>query len=189
MRIRQVAAAGAALVAVLGFAPALAGCSVHPDAAAVVDGREISPAQVALATEQVAEVIVGPGGTTLPENTILQFLIDAPFYLAAAEEAGVGVTAEFAADAMDENMANRGLEPLAWSNESIEVARYVLVLQELSGLDDGGAAAVGAQEAMLAADVVVNPRYGVRNEETGFIDSAPPAWVVTAESQASGTAQ
>ena len=175
MRARKLVA-GAALAVVV----ALAGCSVHPGAAAVVDGREITPDQVEVATTQLAQVLQSAEGGTLGEQAILQFLIDAPYYAAAADDAGVGIELDEARDLMDENLAGRGLEPVAWSDESVAVGRHVLVLNALVGLDDGGAAAAAGEDAALAADVTVNPRYGQRDPETGFIGDLAPDWIVAA---------
>lgn len=153
-------------------------CSVSPGAAAVVDGREISTGSVAVATEQLRDLLQGPTGATLPEPTVLQLLIDAPYFIDAAEAAGAGVSVEEARSEMDANLRARGLEPPDWTAESVEVARYVLVLNALAGLDDDGAALAEGERAVRDADVRVNPRYGQRDATTGFISDVTPAWLV-----------
>ncbi len=174
MRARRMLAA-AALVAAAVTSTA---CSAPPGAAAVVDGRRIDADAVSVATDQLRDLLQGPTGATLPEPTVLQLLIDAPFFIDAAEEAGVGISAEEARSEMDANLRAREIEPPDWSPESIDVARYVLVLSALGGLDDEGEARAGAEAAARAADVRVNPRYGERDATTGFIEDATPAWLV-----------
>lgn len=178
MRARRTLAVGAALVA----AWAVAGCSVHPGTAAVVDGREISPDDVTDATDQLTPIY--GGGAPIDPRTMLTVLIQAPFFTAAADEAGVGVGAEEARASLDEMMEAADVAAPEWHDATVEVQRFVLALEALGSSDGGDVLATEALDAVRAADVDVNPRYGAWDEEAATVSPAVSGWVVPAESDA-----
>ena len=171
MRARKLVA-GAALAVVV----ALAGCSVHPGTtAAVVDGREISPRDLEVAAEELTPIY--GGGAPIDERTMLTVLILAPFFTAAADEAGVGVDAEDARESLTELMAAAEAPVPEWHEATIEAQRFVLAQQALGGVQDGGEFAVDALEAVRAADVDVNPRYGAWDDDAAAVGPAAPDWI------------
>ncbi|GIG38650.1 hypothetical protein [Cellulomonas phragmiteti] len=169
-RVRVVAAA----VVVGGV---LAGCAGQPGAAAVVDGRTITTAELATAYEQLTPIFNGAG----PQD-VLGVLITEPFAAQVAADEGVGVNDEqamallrqVAVQAVGEE---RGAA-LEFGPGAIAVARYSLAASALQDLPDAQGAAEAYQERVAAADIEVNPRYGEFTDDLVVAPPAAPSWVV-----------
>lgn len=167
--------------AVLAGGALLAGCSGHPGAAAVVDGRTISADELATASEQLLPIFRGAA-----TQDLLGVLITEPYATAVAADRGVGVSDEQARELLRTVTAQALGEEAAADAEfgegALAVARYSLAATALQDLPDAQAAAEDFQERVDAADVEVNPRFGTF--EAGVV-AAPtlPSWVVGADAQ------
>lgn len=164
----------AAVVAAGGL---LAGCSGQPGAAAVVDGRTITTAELAETHEQLAPIYNGARA-----QDVLGVLITEPFAAEVAAEAGVGVNDEqalallrtVAVQALGEE---KGAE-LEFGPGAIAIGRYSLATSALQDLDDPQAAATDYQERVAAADIEVNPRFGDFTDALVVAPPTTPSWVV-----------
>jgi hypothetical protein len=168
MRRMRVRSRGAALAAV-GLAVGLAGCSVHPGAAAVVDGRTISEDYVADAADDLG----------LGVQQALSLIIAAPYYLAAAEASGVAATAE-EAHAAAEAGEFAGVDSEAeLSDGAVEIIQLAVTAQSLSELDEGSELMREANAVVVGLDMDINPRYGSMNPENGLVSLVDLPWIVT----------
>ena len=155
----------------------LAGCAGQPGAAAVVDGRTITTAELATAYEQLEPIFNGAGA-----QDVLGVLITEPFAAEVAAERGVGVNDDEALEllrsvsvqALGEERGNA----LEFGPAAIAVGRYSLAASALQGLDDAQAAAEDYQERVAAADVQVNPRFGEFTDDLVVAPPPAPSWVV-----------
>lgn len=169
-----------AVVAFVGVAGLLGGCSVSPGDAAVVGDRHISQAYVEQATTQLAPLLSNP-----EPASVLSVLVVAPSFIDAAAEHGVGASSDEARTLLEESAASAGLDPVpAFGEAALEVALFSLALQNLQGLPDGDAVVAEVQAATAALDVDVNPRYGTLDTATGQISATTPDWIVPAETVA-----
>lgn len=164
--MRRFTVGAAVLVGVL----ALSGCGVDAGAAAVVDGRRISVAEVQQATEQVNRIVSADGRFT--QRVSLSYLIVEPYLVAEAAEAGVGVTQDQAVRIFSQfRYKDPRTGSTTPSDAAVALVRAVLAVNVLQGstLTDGATPLPAAQgEAAMqqvvadlqAADITVNPRYG-----------------------------
>ena len=155
-------------------AASLAGCSSLSGVAAVVDGREISIADL-----QQATVEVTPYATNATPAGVLMVLVSAGPFEAAAEKAGVAVSVPTAREAL-KKLAEQKLpgQTVDFGAGAIEVMRASIVRDNLDKLADG-AAIIAATEAEIAKlDVTINPRYG--SFANGTISPAAYPWIVAA---------
>lgn len=157
---------GVLAVAGVAFAALLAGCSAHPGTAAVVDGRTISQEYLDETYDEV-----NAQGIAIDKPTMLVLIIAAPYFIEAADENGVGVSAgeaRTAAVTLTEG-AGDGL---------VEFLRLQLALQNLRNLPDGEAVVVEVDQRVRALEMDINPRYGELNPDTAEIERAPLPWIV-----------
>lgn len=166
-----------ATVAVVAVGGLLAACSGQPGAAAVVDGRTITTAELATAYEELAPLFNGAGA-----QDVLGVLITEPFAVQVAADEGVGVNDEQAL-ALLRDVAERALgaeeaAALEFGPGSLAIARYSLATSALQDLPDAQAVIEGYQERVLAADIEVNPRYGEFTENLAVTPPVAPSWVV-----------
>lgn len=171
---------GVRLVAAMVTATAvLAGCSGHPGAAAVVDGRTISTSELAAAFEELRPLYNGAG----PQD-VLGVLITEPFATELAAEVGTGVSDQQARDLLEQVAAQALGEEAAAGREfgpgALAVARYSVAVSELQGVDDPQAAIAEYQSRVLAADIEVNPRFGEFGENIQVAPPVTPTWIVPA---------
>lgn len=159
---RWAAVAAVALVAT-------AGCSVHPGAAAVVDGRTITQEYTQNASDDLG----------LDAGRTLSLLIAAPYFIDAAEANGVPVSPEDARAAVqDMRSANGGDAQAPIRAGAIEIMRLVLASQALSGLADGAQIQSDTNAHVLGLKMDINPRYGEMDLSSGLIARPPLPWIV-----------
>ena len=163
MRLSKLAAVAAvALVAT-------AGCSVHPGAAAVVDGRTITQEYTQNASDDLG----------LDAGRTLSLLIAAPYFIDAAEANGVPVSPEDARAAVqDMRSANGGDAQAPIRAGAIEIMRLVLASQALSVLADGAQIQSDTNAHVLGLKMDINPRYGEMDLSSGLIARPPLPWIV-----------
>ncbi|MBO9569902.1 MAG: hypothetical protein J7503_13930 [Cellulomonas iranensis] len=155
----------------------LAGCSGQPGAAAVVDGRTISTAELARADEELKPIFQGAG-----TNDVLGVLINEPFATEVAAERGVGVSDEQALDLLrsvtEQALGAEAAADAEFGEGALAVARYSLAVTGLRDVPDAQDAMLEYQEKISAADVEVNPRFGDYTPETGVTAPVAPSWIV-----------
>ena len=163
MRLSKwVAVAAVALVAT-------AGCSVHPGAAAVVDGRTITQEYTQDASEDLG----------LDAGRTLSLLIAAPYYVEMAENSGVGVSADDARTAVHDGLLGEGTDPdVQLGDGAIEIVRLVLADQAVSPLPDGAQIRADTDARISGLDMDINPRYGEMDPASGLIGQVPRPWIV-----------
>jgi len=167
------------VVGAVVVAASLAACSVHPGAAAIVDGTVISQDELETAQRELAPILSGAS-----PSDVLGVLIAAPDYVQAASDNGVGVSIEDA-EALLASVApaDEGTSTPAYSAGSIEVARFSLATSKLQALDGGDAILADALAKVGSRDVTVNPRYGTFAADTGRVTLVDPDWIVQAPTQ------
>ncbi|HYQ76787.1 hypothetical protein [Cellulomonas sp.] len=163
-------------VGVLAVAGALAACGGgRPGAAAVVDGRSIPTSEVETATQELGPVLQG-----VSASAILGVLIQEPTVAAAASDAGVAVSDEQAADALDQQVEAAGGDAQEFSPASVRVMRYLLEIQGLQGASDADTLLASLQEDLGSLDFTVNPRFGSA-DELGTVGTTTYPWLVSAD--------
>lgn len=170
MRVRPFAAA----VSVAGLLM-LTGCAGDPGAAAVVDGRTITRAEVEAAHDDLA---AGGGVST---GQALWILAIAPLFIDAAAAEGVGVSEDQARQALVEGNEEAGGADSEVADSTVQIARAILSSQALEGLENGGEVLSGVEEDIMALDIEVNPRYGDLDQEAGTIAPSVAPWIVGTE--------
>ena len=165
MRMRRAAVAGA----VLGLAAVTAGCSTHPGAAAVVDGHEISEAELAGAVADFADLF------EVTPADLLNVLVVMAASGDVAEANGIAVSGPDALAALEE----QGIDTGDFTAGGVEVARYIAMVAAAQEHEDVAQIGADLDAARLAADIDVNPRYGELDETTGSIVEVVPAWIFT----------
>ena len=159
MRSKWVALTGVVLVAT-------AGCSVHPGAAAVVDGRTISQDYL---QETATDLGMEPGQA-------LYLLISATSFIEAAEVHDVAVSTGDARAALE---AQLGAEVTAeLSAGALEVMRMAMSAQALSTLPDGATLVEETGAAALGLPMDINPRYGNVDSELSQVARPELPWIV-----------
>jgi peptidyl-prolyl cis-trans isomerase SurA len=161
--LKAAAAAAVAAVALAACTPAQAG------AAAVIGDRRISTSEVSQATQGIKQgnpqLAQGKG----LDRTVLFFLVISPYVLSAAEQNGVGVSADTA----------RQMLPNAQDPDpgAVRVLRTFVALQQLqqAGKND---ALTQIQKDVTAAKPELNPRYGTFDVKQMAVVDAPPNWIV-----------
>ena len=169
-----------ALLALGVLVAVLSGCSGRPGAAAVVDGREISVADL-----QAATVDLAPYLKDATQASVLMALLEAPSFERAATEHGVGATQKQAVDRLDQvakaaaSAGTARARTTAFSAGAIEVVRYALAQQNLQALPDAADITAQVAKKLGALDVQVNPRYGTVDLATGNVKPPSYPWLVT----------
>lgn len=157
---------GAPTVVGVALAALLAGCSAHPGTAAIVDGRTISQADLDEAYDEA-----NAQGIEVDKPTMLVLLIAAPYFIEAASENDVGVSAGEALAAAETLTEDPG-------DGFIEFVRVELALENLQNLPDGDEVITEIDEYVRDLEMDINPRYGELNPETAEIARAPLPWIV-----------
>ncbi|MBF0688965.1 MAG: hypothetical protein IR158_14515 [Cellulomonas sp.] len=177
MTVRRTRGRGRVVAAVVAAGGLLAGCSGQPGAAAVVDGRTITTAELAATQEELAPIFAGARA-----QDVLGVLITEPFALEVAADEGVGVNDEEARELLRTVSVQALGEEEGSAREfgpgSLAVARYSLATAALQDLPGAQAAADRYQERVAAADIEVNPRFGEFTEGLVVAPPTTPSWVV-----------
>lgn len=176
VRPRRAVAAAAGL-AVAGL---LAACSGQPGAAAIVDGEEISAAEL---QDAVAEI--GPFLQGSSPLTVLNVLVQTPAVDRVAAENGVAVSDEDA-DALLAQLAEQsGATDATFGKGSRAVARFSLEITALQTLPNAEEAFTQLTEEVADADIEVSPRYA---EIVGDNEIVAPVrdWLVAAGDSSGG---
>lgn len=169
-----------AVAAVAAVALALGACSPRETgAAAVYDDQRITTEQLSDAVQGIRQgnpdIAQSPG----LEQTVLFYLVVAPFLLPKAEAAGAGVSDDEAATQLLPKATNP--DP-----QSLRVLRTFLALQKLQ---QGGGTQVlqQVQQEIQASNVRINPRFGRLDSSQLEIVARQPNWLVrTPTAPASG---
>ena len=160
-----------AVAAVAAVALALGACSPREAGAAAVYGDQ------RITTEQLSDAVQGirqgnPDIAQSPglEQTVLFYLVVAPFLLPKAEAAGAGVSDDEAAT----QLLPKATDP---DPQSLRVLRTFLALQKLQ---QGGGTQVlqQVQQQVQAANVRINPRFGRLDTSQLEIVARQPNWLV-----------
>jgi hypothetical protein len=173
--VRATATAGVGAVALpLVLSLALGACSpAEPGAAAVVGDQRITTAQVNQAVRGIRqgnpEIAQGQG----LDQTVLFYLLVAPYLLPRAEQVGAGVSDTEAAAQLP-----KATDP---DPQSLRVLRTFLSLQKLQ---QGGQTAVlqQVQQQIRGAKARINPRFGQLDTTRLEIVERRPNWLVPAPS-------
>ncbi|WP_407344403.1 hypothetical protein [Pengzhenrongella phosphoraccumulans] len=182
MTVRSLAGRrGASALLALGvLVVGLSGCSGQPGAAAVVDGSEISVAELQTATSDLAPYL-----KNVSQSSVLMVLVAAPVFDKAASAAGVGVSTQEAEDLLDQAAqaaVDAGTVPARtdpFSDAAVEVARFTLLQQNIQGLANGQEVTAQITDELANLDAQINPRYGEADFATGAITPTSYPWLVT----------
>ena len=172
MRSRWLALTGFVLVAT-------AGCTAHPGAAAVVNGETITQGYLQDTVDDFADL-----GEVTPSQ-LLNVLVAMRAGEDVVEDRGIAVSG---ADALA-MLEDGGIDTNGFSPGGVEVARYIAIVTQTQTRADAEEISEEMDAARRAADIVINPRYGVLDTESGTIVDRTPAWIVTdgsAESEPTG---
>lgn len=169
-----------AVVALVALA-ALSACTPgDAGAAAVVDGRRISSADLAAATDGIrtGNPDLARSGSDL-ERIALFYLMIGPYVMDAAQANGAGVSAQEAAAQLPKTTSP---DP-----RSVQVLQSFLALEKLKSLRQQKIL-IDLQRTIAAAHPRVNPRYG-RFEPAGpSIEDTQPDWFVPTPAPSAPTA-
>ncbi len=168
---------GAAAVA-LGLAGLLAGCSSHPGAAAVVDGRAIPASDVVTVVDELK-----PAVPTISSTLVLDTLIQEPTLVQLASDKGMGVSPDDAKAALDSFFTSNGLTPpSSYAPATMEVGYHQAAAAKLTADTADTTVNQAFGDRLGALDVSVNPRFGSWADlQVG--DPVPPTWIVGTPAQ------
>ncbi|HUX69356.1 MAG TPA: hypothetical protein VMV41_02480 [Cellulomonadaceae bacterium] len=172
-RRRRRTAAATAGIAVL-VATLLAGCTGRPGAAAIVDGRAISVADVQQATTELQ-----PYFQSVDQGTVLMLLIGAPTIESIASSAGLAVSDQQAIDLLDSAATSAGAKtPPTFGAPAIEVIKFSLAQKAIEGAANSAALVKQVNDQLLALHAEVSPRYGTVDLSQGSITPISYDWIV-----------
>jgi hypothetical protein len=158
---------------------AAGGCSAQSGAAAVVEGRAISVADVHAATEELRPFL-----QDATPASILVVLIAEPTFQRAAAAAGVGVSQQEARSLLEQLASDAPGAAPQFGDASLAVARFTLLQQGLQELPDAQGVLGGISEELTELDVDVNPRFGELDFAAGGITPVVHPWIVQDEAAA-----
>jgi hypothetical protein len=167
---RGVRAAAAAGVGAMALSVVLGACSpAEPGAAAVLGNERITTAQVNEAVEGIKKGNPDIAQSEGLDQTVLFYLMVAPYLLPRAEQVGAGVSDTEAAGQLP-----KATDP---NPESLRVLRTFLALQKLQ---QGGQTAVlqQVQQQIRTAKARINPRFGRLDLGRLEIVQRQPNWLV-----------
>lgn len=136
----------------------LAACSAQPGTALEVDGVRYSEDQVSQASAELTAFF----GEAVPQSVIVSFLGIAPSVDEVAQEAEAGVSDSDVRNLMAEEAKAAGVE---LSSTSIRALRTNVEINALQKKTDPQAVVGVITEKQKQRNMVVNPRYGVVNED------------------------
>ncbi|MCC2307113.1 hypothetical protein [Cellulomonas chengniuliangii] len=175
-RPRRAAVAASALA----VASLLGACSGQPGAAAVVDGEEISAAEL---QDAVAEV--GPFLQGATPITVLTVLVQTPAVDRVAAENGVAASDADADALLSDIAAQAGMTDLSFGDGARAVARYSLEINALQSLPNAGDVLAQLTEEVASSDVEVSPRYADVTADNQLVAPARD-WLVLSQDSAGG---
>ncbi|MGY4643583.1 hypothetical protein [Cellulomonas sp. URHB0016] len=153
----------------------LAGCSDgEPGDAAVVNGTAIPTADVRAAKQEL-----GPYLQAVTSLNILNVLVEAPTYLAVADDEGVGVSDEDAQALLDAIVERSGTpDRPTFTEPSLTVAKYSIAFNNLQALPNAKDVAAQVSEDLGKLDVTVNPRFGELADGNQISAPGRQPWIV-----------
>lgn len=161
------------LVGALLAVTVLAGCSVRPGAAAVVDGTVISQDELARAQEELAPLLSDPSA-----SSVLTVLIIVPVLVKAAEDHGVGVSVDAARKLLTSVAESAKITDVPdYGDGAVAFARAQLANEALSKLDGAADIFNGLKEQFAASDVRVNPQYGTWDTPSQSVKALTFPWI------------
>ena len=168
---RALSSAGLVVLAVA----LVAGCTGQPGAAAIVDGRRISVAEVQQGTRELA-----PYYSSVDQKSVLILLIGAPSIEAVAEEAGMGVSVQQAQDQLATTAKTAGTSPApTFGTAAVEVIRFSLAQKALEAAPNAAVLVAKVNDRLTALRPDVNPRYGAVDLSKGAVTDIAYPWLVT----------
>jgi outer membrane murein-binding lipoprotein Lpp len=163
------------LAAALLSVAVLAGCSVHPGVAAIVDGRTMSQADLATSYAQLKPIL-----TKAEPSSLLAGLIGAPEVVKVAEKNGAGSSDDDAKKLLDSVAKQAGVTPSGeWTSDALLLAKSDLGYQKLQAMGNGAALIADINSAIAALHVQVNPQYGTWSKGTIAATAAP--WIAASK--------
>jgi len=171
----------ASALLVLGalVAGGVSGCAGQPGAAAVVDGREISVAELQTATSELTPYL-----QSATQSSVLMVLVAVPVFDKAASAAGVGVSDDDAKALLDnaaKTAADSGKAPAptaGFSDAAVQVAKFTLLQQNIQKLPNAADVSAQITDDLVALNPEINPRYGTADFTTGNVTPATYPWLV-----------
>ncbi|WP_182113266.1 hypothetical protein [Actinotalea sp. JY-7876] len=151
----------------------LSGCAGDPSAAAVVDGRTITRAELEAAQADLAAL-----SGEVPAGDLLTTMAVAPLYIDAAAAEGVGVSADQARGVVAQSAAGGPGAERELADSTVEVFRMILAINALTAAPGGEEALAEVDEAARELDIEVNPRYGEFDPESGEVVPLAQPWLV-----------
>ncbi len=166
------------LVPAVVVAGLLGGCSTGGTGAvaATVNGERIRVQDVQVATRDLAGLTNGAS-----QSDVLMAMIVAPFYVQAAQDNGVDVSTQTARATLDSLNQQSGAAPVAASPGALAIVQLSLAeagLQRTAGYADVSA---GIADQIRAADLQVNPRFGVFDPAQLVIAPSSHPWLAVAQ--------
>ena len=167
---RKVVGAAVAALALVGV---LAGCSSHPGAAAVVDGRTIPASDVVSAVSDLK-----PAVPSVTSAQVLNILIEGPTVVQLASDKGHGVSPEEAKAAVDAFFtAAQVTPPASYSAATLEIGYLKAAVGKLNADTADATVTQEYQDRLGKLHVTVNPRFGSwADAQLG--DPLAPSWMV-----------
>ncbi|HEY3436046.1 MAG TPA: hypothetical protein VGK35_00040 [Actinotalea sp.] len=179
------ALAGVTALVLVGAA-LLGGCSARPGVAAVVGDRTISQSELETAQKDLLTVVAKADA-----SNVLSALVAAPFFIDAAAENGVGVSADEARAAIEKEQvsaqASAGSDagapatvvtPVPLGDDAVQIIQFSMALDKIRTLSDADTIITGVTDKIAATHLDVNPRYGQMDPGTGSITPLALPWIV-----------
>ena len=170
---RRIAGGAAAALTLVGL---LAGCSSHPGAAAVVDGRTITSAELVTVVDELK-----PAVPDVTAALVLNTMIQEPTLVQLASDKGYGVSDDDAKSTLDEFFTQAGVTPpSSYSPATLEVGLHQAAATKLNAATDLTDINTEFGNRLDALDVTINPRFGTWSDyQVG--DPVSPSWIVAAQ--------
>lgn len=169
--VRAAAVAGVAALALAACAPD------EPGAAAIVNGERITTVQVSQAAQGIRRGNPDIAQGQDLDQTVLFYLLVAPFLLPRAQQAGAGVSPSEAAAQLP-----RTSDP---DPQSVRVLQTVLALQKLQQRG-AGPVLQQVQQQIRSARIRVNPRFGRLDTTQLQLVPGQPNWLAPSAGSATG---
>ncbi|MCB2177385.1 MAG: SurA N-terminal domain-containing protein [Actinomycetales bacterium] len=161
------------LVGALLAVTVLAGCSVRPGAAAVVDGHVISQDELARTHTELGPLFQNPSPAQ-----VLTVLIIEPAVVKAAEDNGVGVSADQARTQLATWAANAGLTDVPdYGPGTVAAARFQLASTALQNLSNASDVISAVTDEISKETVSVNPLYGAWDAKNAGVTALTFPWI------------
>lgn len=170
---RRIVGGAAAALTLVGL---LAGCSSHPGAAAVVDGRSIPSSDLVTVVDELKPAIPQVSATL-----VLNTLIQEPTLVQLASDKGYGVSPDDAKATLDGFFTQAGVTPpSSYSEPTLEVGLHQAAATKLNDATDLTDVNTEFGDRLGKLDVSVNPRFGSWSQlQVG--DPVTPSWIVAGQ--------